>query len=106
MPVDEGLAARVAPLLDDVGRCDTEILGGLAYPVDGNTSVGIGSDLIVRVGVEGYPEAVAEPGGLFDATGRLEPGWMVSAEATNGGAELAAAWVQRGVAYADTLSLK
>jgi TfoX/Sxy family transcriptional regulator of competence genes len=106
MAVDEGLAERVEGLVAGVeGMAVKRMFGGLAFLLDGSMSVGIiGSDLIVRVGADGYDEALSEPGVRpFDMTGRPMRGWvLVSHEATSEDSDLAA-WVERGVSYASTI---
>jgi TfoX/Sxy family transcriptional regulator of competence genes len=109
MAIDEGLAERVEVLVSGVeGMAAKQMFGGLAFLLHGSMSVGIiGSDLIVRVGADGYDEALSRPGVRpFDMTGRPMLGWVVvPPEATSEDSELAA-WVERGVSYAGTLPLK
>lgn len=84
------------------------MFGGLGFLLDGNMSVGIRSDeLMVRVGVEGADEALAQPHARQSYMGeRAMKGWiLVAPESVAGDAELGE-WVRRGVAYARSLPPK
>ena len=65
------------------------------------------ASLIVRVGPDGYTEAMLKPHTReFDITGRPMKGWvMVGADGYASDADLEE-WVQRGVAFAQTLEPK
>jgi TfoX N-terminal domain len=60
---DEGLAERVRSLVaDEPDVSERKMFGGLCFMSRGNMSFGIvGSDLMVRVGVDAYREALAMP---------------------------------------------
>ena len=109
MPYDERLARRVDQLLS--ARADVtsrKMFGGLAFMLNGNMSVGVHRDkLMVRVGPEGYEDALERPHCQpMDITGRPMKGWvMVDAEGVAADADLAA-WVGLGVEFASNLPAK
>jgi len=89
MAYDEGLAERLAGIIDD--KFDTmvnleakKMFGGCGYMLDGNMCFGILKDnLIVRVGVETAERIIQEPHvRVMDFTGKVMKGWaMVEPEA-------------------------
>ena len=109
MAYDEVLAQRVMEVLgEQPGLVDKKMFGGVGYMLYGNMACGVNQDvLIVRVGPEGYQEALAQPHVKpFDMTGRPMKGWVVvSAEGCQSDQALEA-WVQRGVDFALTLEPK
>jgi hypothetical protein len=71
-------------------------------------AVGVsGDELMVRVGKEAHDEAMSLPGArLFDKSARPMRGWiLVGSEGIAGDADLDA-WINRGVAFAETLPPK
>ena len=109
MPYDERLAERVDQLLlAQDGVTARKMFGGLALMLNGNMSVGIHQDkLMVRVGPEGYEDALERPYSKpMDITGRPMKGWvMVDAEGVAADADLEV-WVQLGVRFASSLPAK
>ena len=109
MPYDERLAERVDQLLSaQDGVTARKMFGGLAFMLNGNMSVGIHRDrLMVRVGPEGYEDALERPHCKpMDITGRPMNGWvMVDADGIAADADLAA-WVRLGVRFASSLPAK
>jgi hypothetical protein len=109
MAFDDGLAERVRESLGE--RPDLEekrMFGGVAFMLNGNLACGILDDnLIVRVGPNGYADALAEPHVReFDITGRSMTGWvMVGPDGTEDDAALAG-WIGAGVTFALTLPPK
>lgn len=109
MAYDEALAARVKKILS--GRFDTaerKMFGGLAFMLAGNMCCCVtDKGLIVRVGPEGYEEALARPHASFmDLTGRPMRGWVLVQPA---GLESDAGlnqWVERSAEFASTLPAK
>lgn len=105
----QGIADDIrARLSDHPGVSEKEMFGGIAFMVNGNMAVGVsGDELMVRVGKEAHEEAVSRPGArIFDMGARPMVGWVnVSAEgfATD---EDFAAWIDRGVAFAEGLPPK
>ena len=109
MAYDEGLAAKIrAGIGNHDGLTEKEMFGGIAFIVHGNMAVGVsGNELMVRVGKDAHDEAVAFPGArIFDLSARPMRGWvLVAPYGFNTDAELDA-WIQRGVAYAESLPAK
>ncbi len=109
MAYDEALAERVREQMGGLlGYDEKKMFGGVGFMLRGNMACGVnGADLIIRVGPEGYERALAEPHTkLFDMTGRPMRGWVVIlAEGYDTDADLHK-WVQRGVAFALSLSAK
>ena len=109
MAYDEGLAQRIREALADAdGLMERRMFGGIAFMLHGNMAVGIsGDELMVRVGPDGYDEALAQPHArVFDMTGRVMRGWVVVA--AEGIADDAAldGWVQQGAEFARSLPAK
>lgn len=109
MAYDEGLAQRVREEMSELsGYTEKKMFGGIGFMLRGNMASGVkGEDLIVRVGTEGYDDALAEPHTRpFDMTGRPMTGWVVvTAEGYESDEDLEK-WVQRGVEYATSLPAK
>jgi len=109
MAFDETLANRVRPLLSGVGSAtEKRMFGGLAFLVQGNMSVGVhGAELIVRIEPSETQEALKMPGvRIFDFSGRPMKGWLLIAPQAIAEKKALAAWVKRGVAYAQSLPPK
>lgn len=90
------------------GLSEREMFGGITFMIDGNMAVGVtGDELMVRVGKEGHDGAVALPGArVFDMGSRPMKGWVaVGREGFPTEGELKT-WVDRGVAYAESLPAK
>ena len=106
MAYDDGLAERVRELLAvRVDVTERRMFGGLAFMVGGHMACGItGDDLMVRVGREGYDDALAHPHAReMDFTGRPMTGYVyidAAGIAEDGGLR---EWVERGVAFVTTL---
>ena len=84
------------------------MFGGIAFMNQGNMAVGVsGDELMVRVGLEGYDEAVADPGVRdFDMTGKRMKGWvLVDTAAIADDADLRS-WIDVGIDFADNLPPK
>ena len=109
MAYDEGLAHRVRELLsghEAIG--EKKMFGGLSFLLQGNMAVGIiGDDLIVRVGPQGYEEALEQDHTrAFDFTGRAMSGWIVVAPDGTEDDEALGGWVTRGLTFAGSLPAK
>ncbi|MCW8125674.1 TfoX/Sxy family protein [Microbulbifer halophilus] len=107
MAYNENLAEKVRELLQESdGLSEKKMFGGLAFMLNGNMACGVvGEELMVRVGPDGYQEALAErytrP---MDYTGRPLKG-MVYVEEDAVAADLDN-WVNRGAEFASTLPPK
>ena len=109
MGYDQGLAQRIRELIEErPDYIEKEMFGGIGFMLGGNMACGvIGEEMVVRVGPEGYEEAVKQPEArVFDFTGRPMKGWvMVAAKGLEVDADLKQ-WVQRGVDFALSLPAK
>ncbi|KPK90997.1 MAG: RNA methyltransferase [Anaerolineae bacterium SM23_ 63] len=109
MAYDEGLAQRVRETLDDPpGLVEKKMFGGVGFMLHGNMACGVHKDkLIVRVGLEGYEEAMSRPHTApFDITGRAMKGWVMVKSAGYESDDHLNEWVQQGVDFALTLPPK
>jgi TfoX/Sxy family transcriptional regulator of competence genes len=104
MAYDEGLAERIRDILEGDSRIlEKKMFGGIAFLLRGRMSVGIIRDeLMVRVGPDAYEDAVALPHArAMDFTGRPMRGFVqVKPPGFESDADLAA-WLARGIAYAE-----
>lgn len=108
MAYDEHLAARVRSLLGDAEDVvEQRMFGGLAFLCGGSMAVAVSGKggLMVRVDPAETDVLLREPGaGPFHMRDKPVDGWLrVDADAVRDGAALAA-WVQRGAAYARSLT--
>ena len=109
MAYDEGLATRVREVLgDQPGVAEKKMFGGLAFLVGVNMACGVrGDDLMVRVAADQAEAALEEPGARpFDMTGRPMKGWLLVAADGHAEDDDLRGWVDRGVAYAESLPPK
>ena len=109
MAYDEGLAQRVREMLADQPDLEEKkMFGGIAFMLQGNVACGLTQDnFMVRVGPEGYEEALAWPHARpMDFTGKPMKGWVyVDSDGYTDDEDLAE-WVRMGVAYALSLPPK
>jgi TfoX/Sxy family transcriptional regulator of competence genes len=109
MSYDEGLAERLYEVFEGrVGYSDKRMFGGLGFMVQGHMVVGIVKDeLMVRVGKEGWAEALTLPGARpMDFTGRpMKTMVFVDQGALQSDEELEA-WVQRALDFVLSLPPK
>jgi hypothetical protein len=109
MSVDEGLVERVRALTrDNPAMTERKMFGGLCFMSHGNMCFGIlGSEIMVRVGPEAYVEVLALPHArAMDFTGKPMRGMVyVDPDGISEDDELAA-WLQRGLAFAESLPPK
>ncbi|HMU60724.1 MAG TPA: TfoX/Sxy family protein [Gemmatimonadales bacterium] len=109
MAYDDALGARVRGALTGTpGLSERQMFGGLGFLINGHMCAGIvGSTLMVRIGPEGYAEALTQPHVRpMDFTGRPMTGMIFvdpPALATEAGL---AAWITRGSRYAASLPPK
>ena len=109
MAYDEGLAQRIRDVLGErPGLVEKKMFGGIGFMVRGNMACGVHKDaLIVRVGPEGYEEALAKPHTKpFDITGRPMKGWVMVTPDGYESDEALEDWVQRGLDFALSLPAK
>ena len=109
MAFDEGLAERIREALDEQAHTsERKMFGGLCFMVGGNMALGVvGDELMVRVGPDGYADALAqEHAREMDFTGRAMKGMVyVGVEGFEDDGDLHA-WVKRGVDFAASLPRK
>lgn len=109
MAYDTELAHRARHALAEAGvdAVEQAMFGGLALMVRGHMTVGVlGDDLIVRVGPDGYEDALASPAARpMDFTGRPMTGMVFVAGANLDDAALGA-WVRRGLTFTASLPPK
>jgi TfoX/Sxy family transcriptional regulator of competence genes len=110
MAYDEELADRIRLLLGNrPGVSEKKMFGGLAFLVGGNMAIAASGwgGILVRVDPEESAELLATTAAYpMEMRGREMTGWLrVAAEAVDDDDDLAA-WVERGVAYADSLPPK
>lgn len=109
MAYDETLAARVrADLADRAGISERRMFGGLAFMLSGNMCCCVtGHGLMVRVGVDAYEDALAQPhAGPMDMTGRPMRGWVLVQAGGLASDDALAQWVSQGAEFTATLPVK
>jgi TfoX/Sxy family transcriptional regulator of competence genes len=117
MSYDEALAARTRAVLAArtravlVARADLgerKMFGGLAFLVGGHMCCGIlGNELMVRVGPEGFEEALSQPHARpMDFTGKPLRGMVYVAAAGLRTDRSLRAWVDRGLRFVTMLPPK
>ena len=110
MAYDEELAGRIRELVaGEPGLEEKKMFGGLGFMVGGNMAVAASGQggLLVRVDPAESDALVAStpPAYPMEMRGRKMAGWLRLDSEHVAGAELDA-WVERGVAYARSLTLK
>ena len=109
MAFDEGLAERVRHALGTrPSVSERKMFGGLCFMVGGNMCLGIvGDDLMVRVGPEGWKDALARPHAReMDFTGKSMRGMVyVAPEGFSEDNDLQK-WLDLGLDYASSLPSK
>jgi TfoX/Sxy family transcriptional regulator of competence genes len=106
MAYDETAANRVRQALGKRGDFDEKrMFGGLAFMVRGHMCCGlVGDDLMVRVGPQGYPKALAAPHARpMDFTGRPSRNMVYVAPAGFKTAKALDAWVGRALSFVVSL---
>lgn len=91
------------------GIVEKRMMGGVAFMLEGNMLVGPLKDggLLVRVGKEGYAEALALPGAApMTFTGRAMSGFVQVYDDGIDTAEALAAWIARAEKFVRTLPKK
>ncbi len=103
MAYDKALAERVRSLLRRRrGISEKKMFGGLCVLVNGNMAFGIvGNELMVRVGPNGYEDALAQRHAReMDFTGRSLKGMVYVAPMGFHTDQALREWVERGLKYA------
>jgi TfoX/Sxy family transcriptional regulator of competence genes len=109
MAYDLALADEIRSVLDgDPGITERRMFGGLAFLVNGNLAVAVGSGgILVRVGTDAAEELERSTGAARAVMGaRVMKGWLdVGTDGLGTEAELSV-WVRRGVDHARSLPPK
>ena len=109
MPYNEELAARLrAAIGGQDGITEKKMFGGIGFMVNGNMCCGVAKDdLMVRVGSDGYDDALAQPYARpMDLTGRPMKGFVFVSLAGVREETALREWVSLGVAFAKSLPPK
>ena len=109
MAFDESLARRIRAVLASKKNIEEKkLFGGVGFLLNGNMLVGVWKNsLIVRVGPDGYEDALLEPHVKeFDITGRPMKGWiMVEPEGVEDDNQLKD-WIERAMKFVKLLPSK
>lgn len=109
MVYDFRLAARIESFAEQNPFLQKKkMFGGIGYLFNGNMAFGIlGDDLIVRIGLDQYEEALQQPfTKLFDTRGRPMRGWVMVTPAGTEEDQGLVDWLQKGIQFTSTLPPK
>jgi TfoX/Sxy family transcriptional regulator of competence genes len=109
MAFDEVLAERIrGALATRTAVTERKMFGGIAFMVGGNMACGVVKDeLMVRVGSDGYDDALTRPGVRpMDFTQRPMRGMIYVAPSVIATDRDLASWVDAGAAFAESLPAK
>ena len=109
MAYDETLATRIrAELQTRAAIAERKMFGSLAFMIGGNMCCCVTDQgLMVRVGVDAYEDALAQPhAGLWTSAGRPMKGWVLVAPEGVASDAGVVEWVTQGAEFAATLSAK
>lgn len=110
MAYDQTLAARVRKLLETMGGAtELSMMGALCFLRGGNMACGVSGDrLMVRLGAEAASDALHDPdvSPLSIGGGRSPRAFVTVAPRGIADEKALAAWVARGLAFADSLPAK
>ena len=109
MAYNENLSLRIQELLADQPALEgKKLFGGIGFMLQGNMACGVNKDdLVVRVGPEGYEQAVIRPYTRpFDITGKPMKGWVLVGPVGYSDDDDLVAWVEEGVTFALSLPAK
>lgn len=109
MAYDEGVAQRLREALaDESDLVEKKMFGGIAFMLRGNMCCGVvGEELMLRVGPEGYDDALAQRHARpMDFTGRSMRGMVYVASPGFESDEGLADWLARATAFARSLPAK
>jgi TfoX/Sxy family transcriptional regulator of competence genes len=108
MALDEDFAGRVRKVLSSTHSVrEVRMFGGLCFMLNGNMVAGTSKHgLLVRVGKDRYPDALARPGAKpMEMTGRSMEGYIFVDPAPRDEQTLRD-WLELGVAFVKTLPPK
>lgn len=109
MAYNEDLAFRVREALGDrEGLMEKKMFGGLGFMLNGNMCCGVvHDDLMVRVGADNHQDALAQPHARpMDFTGRPMKGFVYVGLQGLQENDALKQWLERGVAFAQSLPKK
>jgi len=109
MAYDEVLADRLRDhIASNLNVVEKKMFGGVAFMNQGNMAVGVSNDeLMVRVGLDGYERAIADPGVRdFDMTGKRMKGWVLVGPQTIADDSDLNDWIDVGMDFAASLPPK
>jgi TfoX/Sxy family transcriptional regulator of competence genes len=109
MAYDEELATRLVDCLPpDPEFTEKKMFGGLCIMYRGNMCCGIvGSELMLRVGVENYADSLARPHAReMDFTGRALNGFIYVGEEGLRDDTMLRSWIERALAFVGSLPPK
>ena len=105
-PFNDLTARKIRNALDRTpGVSERQIIGGVAFLVQGNMCCGVFDEkLVVRVGPDAYDEALREPHARpMDFTGRALPGFVYVAREGYASETALKQWIDRGVGFVSSL---
>ena len=109
MAYDEGVAQRVREIMEDIpGVTEKKMFGGIAFMVNGNMCSGVvKSELMMRVGADGYENALQQPHAReMDFTGKPMKGFVYVSEKGFETDEDLQGWIDRACQFVATLPVK
>lgn len=109
MAYNEELAVRIRKALEgNEGITEKKMFGGLGFMVNGNMCCGVvKDDLMIRVGPENHQSSLALPYARpMDFTGRPMKGFVYVTDQGINDDNALTEWVNRGVAFAQSLPAK
>ena len=109
MAFDERLANEVRERLAHLDLEEKKMFGGLAFMVDGNLTVAASrrGGLLVRTNPDDAAEVLGLPGvEPMEQNGVAKPGWIFVDPDALGSEAQVSAWVDRAVAFVETLPPK
>jgi hypothetical protein len=105
-PYSDFTARKIRNVLDGTpGVSERQIIGGVAFLLQGNMCCGIFDEkLVVRVGAEAYDEALRQPHARpMDFTGRALPGFVYVEREGYASDTSLKQWIDRGVGFVRSL---
>ena len=105
-PFNDMTARKIRNALDGTpGVSERQIIGGVAFLLEGNMCCGIFDEkLVVRVGPEAYDDALREPHAHpMDFTGRPLPGFVYVGREGYASEMALRQWIDRSVGFVSSL---